>query len=90
METSEVPEETVRINFEHWLHEAVRTGVRAGHLQPLTLLTPQTWEAIDAVADAVSAKTTRLQAVVLDARRAFERQLDQTHPVVQAGHIAAA
>lgn len=90
METSEVAEETVRINFEHWLHEAVRTGVRAGHLQPLTLLTPQTWEAIDAVADAVAAGNVRLQPVVLDARRALERQLDLTHPVAHTAHTAAA
>ncbi|MBO0678323.1 hypothetical protein JRC04_12700 [Mycolicibacterium sp. S2-37] len=90
MDTNEVPEATVRINFEHWLHEAIRTGVRGAHLQPLTLLTPQTWEAIDAVADAVSASGGRLQAVVLSARRALERQLDQTHPVAHTSHVSAA
>jgi hypothetical protein len=88
--TNELPEETVRINFEHWLQQAVRTGERGAHLQPLTLLTPETWQAVDAVADAVSRGSRRLPAVVLDARRALERQLDQTHPVAHTGHVSAA
>lgn len=90
METNELPEETVRVNFEHWLREAVRTGARGAHLQPLTPLTTQTWEAIDAVADAVSAGSGRLNSAVLDARRALERQFDQTHPVAQRNTTAAA
>ena len=81
MYTNELAEETVRANFEHWLREAINRGVRGGHLQPLTPLTEQTWQAIDAVADAVAGNTGRLQAEVFAARRALERQFDQTHPV---------
>jgi len=86
--TNELAEETLRTNFEHWLREAIRTGAAGAHLQPVTPLTPETWQAIDAVAAAVASESGRLQAVVLDARRAFERQLDKTHPVT--AHTAAA
>lgn len=89
MYTNEFPEETLRINFEHWLCEAIRTGVRNAHLQPLTPLSAQTWQAIDEVADAAaaaggqSAHVVRLQNVVLAARDRFARQLDGTQHATQ-------
>jgi hypothetical protein len=89
MYTNEFPEETLRINFEHWLCEAIRTGVRNAHLQPLTPLTTHTWQAIDEVADAAaavggqSAHVARLQDVVLAAREQFSRQLDATQHTSQ-------
>lgn len=85
MFTNEFPEETLRINFEHWLCSAIRTGARCAHLQPLTPLTVETWQAIDDVADAAAAvggdstHVARLQNVVLAARDQFARQLDGTH-----------
>ena len=84
MYTNEFPEEILRINFEHWLCEAIRTGVRNAHLQPVTPLSAPTWQAIDEVADAAaavggeSAHVARLQDVVLAARDRFARQLDRT------------
>lgn len=97
MYTNEFPEETLRINFEHWLAEAIRTGARNGHLQPLTPLTAQTWQAIDEVADAAatigsqSAHVARLQNVVAAARDQFAHQLDgsQTAPPMLLGKAAS-
>ncbi|WP_234880358.1 hypothetical protein [Mycolicibacterium litorale] len=77
--------------------EAIRTGVRNGHLQPLTPLTTQTWQLIDEVADAAaavggqSAHVARLQDVVLAARDQFARQLDGSHraPEMLLGQVAS-
>lgn len=97
MFTNEFPEETLRINFEHWLMEAIRTGARNAHLQPLTPLSPQTWQSIDEVADAAaavggqSAHVARLQNVVLAAREQFGRELTGVRPAPQEllGQVAS-
>jgi hypothetical protein len=81
MYTSELTEEVLRENFEHWLDQAVRSGNRGAHLQPVTPLTVQTWQAIDAVADAAAqmggatAYARRLQDAVTAARGVFELQV---------------
>lgn len=81
MYTNELTEEVLRENFEHWLDQAVRSGNRGGHLQPVTPLTVQTWQAIDAVADAAgsvsgaSAYLRRLEEAVDAARHVFELQV---------------
>lgn len=89
MYTNELAEDTVRENFEHWLAQAMRSGNRGAHLQPLTPLTAETWQAIDAVADAAaqvsgaSAYVRRLEDAVAAARAAFEHQVAGLphHPV---------
>lgn len=81
MYTCELTEEILRENFEHWLDQAVRSGNRGSHLQPMTALTVQTWQAIDAVADAAasvsgaSAYVRRLEEAVDVARHVFELQI---------------
>lgn len=97
MFTNEFPEETLRNNFEFWLCEAIRTGARNAHMQPVTPLTAQTWQAIDEVADAAaavggqSAHVERLQNVVLAARDQFAHQLHGTHRAPQPllGQVAS-
>jgi hypothetical protein len=97
MFTNEFPEETLRINFEHWLMEAIRSGSRNAHLQPLTPLSSQTWQSIDEVADAAaaiggqSAHVARLQNMVLAAREQFARELNGSHgaPRELLGQVAS-
>ncbi|TFV58481.1 hypothetical protein E4P42_11710 [Mycobacterium sp. PS03-16] len=85
MYTNDFADDIVRDNFEHWLDEAVRTGERGSHLQPVTPLSVQTWQAIDAVADAVAAigdaavRDARLQAAIAAARDEVDRQIERTH-----------
>lgn len=81
MYTNELAEETVRENFEHWLAQAMRSGNRGAHLQPMTPLTARTWQAIDAVADAAaqvsgaSAYRRRLEDAVVAARAVFDQEV---------------
>lgn len=95
MYTNEFADDIVRANFEHWLDEAVRTGERGAHLQPVTPLSSQTWQAIDAVADAAAAigdassRDVRLQAAVAAARDELARQLERTHHTPVELHRAA-
>jgi hypothetical protein len=81
MYTNELTEEVLRENFEHWLDQAVRSGNRGAHLQPVTALSLRTWQAIDAVADAasqVSGASTyarRVQDAVSAARLVFDHEV---------------